>query len=99
MLFCVTYPLILGLSGVTLFTAVPSQPLPVQLVWGICTLGLIVALAGTGLRDPGILPRHERPPPQMENSWRWSDRAHSHRPRGAFFDPDTAVIVEGFDHT
>ena len=159
MLICVTYPLILGLSGVTLFTAwgnslgpelwhphvwffcltsltlrgfcwfrwntvafsiptlaycprvfansriwfrrfsIPSKPFFIQFVWAVLTLGLIFALAMTAFRDPGILPRYENPPPQSENAWRWSDRALSYRPRGAFYDSDTAVIVEGFDHT
>lgn len=53
----------------------------------------------TAFRDPGILPRHHKIPPQHEGAWRWNDRAHSYRPRGAWYDPDTAVIVEGFDHT
>ena len=99
MLVCVTYPLIFGLSGVTLFTVIPKKTFLVQFVWFALTTGLIVALALTACRDPGILPRHESPPPQNENGWRWSDRALSYRPRGAFYDPDTAVIVEGFDHT
>jgi hypothetical protein len=99
MLVCVTYPLILGVSIATLFTAIPGKHPLIILFWAICTGGLIYALAMTAFRDPGILPRYEKAPPQSENDWRWSDRAHSYRPRGAFFDPDTGVIVEGFDHT
>ena len=79
--------------------SIPSKPPIVQLVWAVLTLGLIFALAMTAFRDPGILPRYETPPSQNENAWRWSDRALSYRPRGAFYDSDTAVIVEGFDHT
>jgi hypothetical protein len=99
MLVCVTYPLILGVSIMTLFTAIPGKHPLIILFWAICTLGLISALAMTAFRDPGILPRYENPPPSGDNGWRWSDRAFSHRPRGAFYDPDTAVIVDGFDHT
>ena len=79
--------------------SIPSKPPIVQLVWAVLTLGLIFALAMTAFRDPGILPRYETPPSQNESAWRWSDRALSYRPRGAFYDSDTAVIVEGFDHT
>ena len=84
----------------TLFSAIPGKPLAVILLWAVCTLGLIYSLAMTAFRDPGILPRYERPPPSSEQrGWRWSDRAYTYRPRGAFYDPDTAVVVEGFDHT
>lgn len=99
MLFFVTYPLILGVSGMTLLKAIPHKPPLLQLAWAICTVGLIVALAKTSCSDPGILYRHENPPPQDENGWRWSDQAQSYRPRGAYFDTDCAVVVEEFDHT
>ena len=100
MLCMVTYPLILGVSAVTLVTVIPKTNPLVGFSWAVCTIGLIVALAMTAFRDPGILPRYENPPPnQEENQWRWNDRALSYRPRGAWYDPDTAVIVEGFDHT
>ena len=99
MLCCVTYPLILGVSGLTLVTAIPGKNILIQLFWGACTLGLIYSLTMTAFRDPGILPRYLKPPATQDNGWRWSDRAYSYKPRGAFFDPDTAVIVEHFDHT
>ena len=99
MLCFVTYPLILGVSGLTLVHAIPGKHPIIILVWSVCTLGLIFALGATAFRDPGILPRYHSAPPQNENNWRWSDRALTFRPRGAFFDPDTAVVVEGFDHT
>ena len=83
----------------TLLTAIPGKHPLIVLVWAVCTIGLIYALAMTAFRDPGILPRYERPPAPNDNSWRWSDRAHSFKPRGAFYDPDTGIIVEGFDHT
>jgi hypothetical protein len=31
--------------------------------------------------------------------WRWNDQAKSYRPPKARFDPETQVVVEGFDHT
>ena len=96
MLFCVTYPLILGVSGLTLYTRIPYLPPLVGFVWFVLTVSLIVALAMTAFRDPGILPRHENPP---NNDWRWSDRTYSYKPRKAYYDPDTGVVVEGFDHT
>lgn len=100
MLCMVTYPLIFGVSGVTLVTVIPKVSPLVGLIWAICTVGLIVALGMTAFRDPGILPRYDNPPPnQPENGWRWNDRALSYRPAGSWYDPDTAVIVEGFDHT
>lgn len=100
MLCMCTYPLILGVSGVTLVTAIPHVNPFVALIWGVCTIGLIVALAMTAFRDPGILPRHSSPPPgQDESLWRWNERARTYRPRGSWYDVDTAVVVEGFDHT
>mmetsp|Transcript_11503 Transcript_11503/g.23735 ORF Transcript_11503/g.23735 Transcript_11503/m.23735 type:complete len:321 (-) Transcript_11503:182-1144(-) len=100
MLIMVTYPLILGVSGVTLVTAIPHVNPLVAFAWAACTIGLIVALAMTAFRDPGILPRHSNPPPgQDESLWRWNERALTYRPRGAWYDTDTAVVVEGFDHT
>jgi hypothetical protein len=99
MLLCVTYPLIFGVSLWTAIVAIPRVPFVAQLVWGALTFALIYALAKTSFSDPGILYRHARPPPQDENSWRWSDQAQSYRPRGAYYDTDCAVIVEDFDHT
>mmetsp|Transcript_3869 Transcript_3869/g.9364 ORF Transcript_3869/g.9364 Transcript_3869/m.9364 type:complete len:327 (-) Transcript_3869:62-1042(-) len=100
MLCMVTYPLIFGVSLVTLVTVIPKVNPLIGLAWTICTVGLIVALAMTAFRDPGILPRYSSPPQyEPENAWRWNDRAMSYRPLGAWYDTDTAVIVEGFDHT
>jgi hypothetical protein len=101
MLLFVTYPIIFAVSGWAFIVAIWPGKLPaiVVLFWLACTVGLITALACTGFRDPGILYRHDSPPPEGENTWRWSDQAQSYRPRGAFFDSDTFVIVEDFDHT
>lgn len=99
MLMCVTYPLILGVSLWTALVAMPGKPLAVKLVWGALTLALIYSLAKTACTDPGILYRHAKPPPQEENSWRWSDQGQTYRPRGAYYDTDCAVVVQDFDHT
>ena len=99
MLMCVTYPLILGVSLWTALVAMPGKPFSIQAVWGTLTLALIYALAKTACTDPGILYRHAAPPPQDENSWRWSDQGQTYRPRGAYYDTDCAVVVEEFDHT
>mmetsp|Transcript_3915 Transcript_3915/g.7788 ORF Transcript_3915/g.7788 Transcript_3915/m.7788 type:complete len:314 (+) Transcript_3915:129-1070(+) len=101
MLLFVTYPLILGVSLWAFNVAIlpGNKPSIVVLGWFAITIGLIVALALTGCRDPGILYRHPRPPPQDENHWRWNDQAQTYRPRNAYFDTDTAVVVEEFDHT
>ena len=101
MLLFVTYPLILGVSAWAFRVAIApgNKPFIVVLGWFALTMGLIVALALTGCRDPGILYRYSDPPPQNENNWRWNDQALTYRPRGAHFDTDTAVVVEEFDHT
>ena len=31
--------------------------------------------------------------------WRWNDQAKTYRPPKAKFDPETQVVIEGFDHT
>eukprot|EP00535_Pseudo-nitzschia_heimii_P010508 CAMPEP_0197174372 /NCGR_PEP_ID=MMETSP1423-20130617/922_1 /TAXON_ID=476441 /ORGANISM="Pseudo-nitzschia heimii, Strain UNC1101" /LENGTH=257 /DNA_ID=CAMNT_0042623295 /DNA_START=55 /DNA_END=825 /DNA_ORIENTATION=+ len=70
MLCMVTYPLILGVSAVTLVTAIPKTNPLIALLWSICTIGLVVALAMTAFRDPGILPRYTNPPAsQGESQW------------------------------
>ena len=53
MLCMVTYPLILGVSGMTLVMAIPKVNPLIGFVWAICTIGLISALAMTAFRDPG----------------------------------------------
>lgn len=98
MLCCVTYPLILGVSGWTFISGIvrPGTSIVLQFVWTVCTGTLIVALALTAFRDPGILYRQRK---QKDSTWRWSDQADTYRPRHAWFDMDTGVVIEGFDHT
>jgi hypothetical protein len=101
MLAFVTYPLIIGVSWLAFKNVVlpGTKPLALILTWSSMTIGLIVALACTSCRDPGVLYRNEEPPAQNENNWRWSDQAQTYRPRNAHFDSDTMVVVEEFDHT
>mmetsp|Transcript_6912 Transcript_6912/g.10086 ORF Transcript_6912/g.10086 Transcript_6912/m.10086 type:complete len:383 (+) Transcript_6912:140-1288(+) len=117
MLLGITYPLIFGVSGLTLYSGLPYRAWYIKLGWAVLTILLIRALFNTGFRDPGILTRY-KDPPENENEeediprrrvgfrwgteggpWRWSEQAQSYRPRNSSYDPDTAVIVEEFDHT
>ena len=101
MLLCITYPLIFAVSTWTLVSAIlPGRHPLVTLIWATLTLGLIYALFSVSFRDPGILPRHRTPPVGSgRGEWRWNDQAQTYRPRGAIYDPDCAVVIEGFDHT
>lgn len=98
MMACITYPLILGVSAWTLWSGiVPGhKPVLVVLVWFLCTVTLIIALAFTACTDPGIV---YRTPEAPNSSWRWTEQASSFRPPKAWFDADTRVVVEEFDHT
>lgn len=120
MLLLVTYPLIFGVSLLTLWSGLPGKPLYVQAGWAVLTGTLIVSLFNTGFRDPGILQRRTSPPPAEDDGsgdddgprrrvgfrwgneagpWRWSDQAHSYRPRNSMYCPDCKVVIEEFDHT
>ncbi|GAX15693.1 hypothetical protein FisN_3Hh167 [Fistulifera solaris] len=100
MLMLITYPLIFAASWYTFKLILKgSTPYAVILLWALCTVGLVVSLALTACTDPGILYKYHKPPPQDESTWRWTDQAVSYRPRRAQYDPDCAVVVEGFDHT
>jgi hypothetical protein len=102
MLCFVTFPLILFVSGLTASKAVfvhGSNPLMV-FAWCCLTFGLCFSLYSVATSDPGILPKHTTPPDGANNrTWFWNDRAQSYIPRGAYFDPDCAVVVVDFDHT
>lgn len=67
MLLFITYPLIFGVSALTLYNGIPGKPWYVQLAWTILTGALIGSLFNTGFRDPGILNRHVNPPPVNNN--------------------------------
>lgn len=63
MLLFITYPLIFGVSALTMYTGLPGKPLYVKILWALLTSLLIRSLFNTGFRDPGILARHKDPPP------------------------------------
>ena len=67
MLVFVTYPLIFAVSFWAFQVGImPGHKNPLVVMgWLALTVGLVVALAFTGCRDPGIFYRHARPPPQV----------------------------------
>jgi hypothetical protein len=106
-LMCLTYPLVLGVSGATLVYAIPYQHVVVKIVWTLMTICLLYMLFNVSCRDPGLLLRHKKDSSQSLSdygsrrtggTWRWSEKAKTYHPRNAIFDPDCAVVVEGYDH-
>jgi hypothetical protein len=94
----ITWPLILGVSGWICYRRVFGNHIAVVITWSICTFLMILSLCMISCRNPGILHRYHEPPPETED-WRWNDQAKTYRPPKARFDPETQVVVEGFDHT
>ena len=95
MLMCITYPLILAVSLWAFHVGIlpGKKPFIVVIGWLTITIGLIVALAFTGCRDPGILYRHARPPPQVridELVASWLESCDS------FLDVSHAVLLSLF---
>jgi len=105
-LFCLTYPLVLGVSGATLVFAIPYQRTFIQIFWAVMTALLLYMLFNVSCRDPGVLLRHtEDPTPSLSEfrgrrngAWKWNDTARSFHPRTAVYDPDCAVVIEEYDH-
>ena len=62
MLLFITYPLIFGVSALTLWNGIPGKPWYVQIGWALMTGQLIRSLFNTGFRDPGMIERHKNPP-------------------------------------
>jgi len=85
MLLFITYPLIFGVSALTLYSAIPGKPIYVQIGWALLTGQLIRSLFNTGFRDPGIMVRHDSPPAREDdddddvtnrrNVFRWGNRS------------------------
>lgn len=96
--FFITWPLILGVSGWIGYRRVVESHIAVIITWSIGTSFLILSLCMISCRNPGILHRYPEPPLNAED-WRWNDQAKTYRPPKARFDPETQVVVEGFDHT
>lgn len=95
---CVTYPLVGAVSMFAFFVTVQDGPVWVKVLWTCSTLILVLALACTGCRDPGIV-RRRREQPVHASGWRWSDQTETFRPPGAVYDRDCGVVIEEFDHT
>jgi hypothetical protein len=96
---CLTWPLILGISGWTAWSQLPNQHIYIIITWGMCTFLLMFSLLMVSCSNPGILYRHAEPPAEEEGDWRWNDQAKTYRPSHARFDNECQVVVEGFDHT
>jgi hypothetical protein len=94
---CITFPLILAISFWT-GMKLQDDSIVVIILWLLCTVTMLVALAMIACRDPGILYRHTSPPPGTD-SWRWNDQSKTFRPPKARYDPECGVVIEGFDHT
>ena len=98
-LVCVTYPLVYGVTIVTLVVAIPRQHPVVSLFWVVCTVTLLYNLFSVSCRDPGVQIRFPQPPHGQDAArWRWSDDAQSYYPRGAVYDPDCGCVIEEYDH-
>lgn len=95
---CLTWPLILGISGWTLYSKVLDQNTAVIITWSICTFGLCASLLLVSCSNPGILYRHTEPP-AGNGGWQWNDQAKTYRPPNARFDTECQVVIEAFDHT
>lgn len=92
----VTYPLVYGISSLTLLVAIPRQRSSIILLWALCTAALLYNLFNVSCRDPGILRRHSEPP--SDHGWRWNSDTLSYIPRGAVYDPDCGCVIEDYDH-
>ncbi|KAL3943841.1 MAG: hypothetical protein SGBAC_002092 [Bacillariaceae sp.] len=96
---CLTWPLILGISGWTLYIRVLHQNIVIIITWSICTFALCASLLLVSCTNPGILYRREKPPEGEEADWQWNDQAKTYRPSNARFDSECQVVIEAFDHT
>jgi len=96
---CLTWPLVLGISGWTLVTRVIHQNIVVIITWSLCTFAMCVSLLLVACANPGIQYRHEEAPAGEEGDWRWNDQAKTYRPSTARFDTECQVVIEAFDHT
>lgn len=97
-LVVVTYPLILGVSLWSAVYRLPEVSIWIRVIWAMCTITLVVALACTGCRNPGVVRRWKTKPPRCDH-WYWSDQVGTFRPPRAQYDGDCGVVIEEFDHT
>jgi hypothetical protein len=94
----ITWPLIFAASGWICYRRVMGNHIAIIITWSFGTFLMILSLFMISCRNPGILHRYAEPPTESQD-WRWNDQAKSYRPPKARFDPETQVVVEGFDHT
>lgn len=99
--FCITFPLIIGVSGWICYSKVSKAHIIVVVTWSIGTVLLLFSLSMISCRNPGILLRHSQIPSNIQTpeDWRWNDQARTYRPSKAKFDTECQVVIEGFDHT
>jgi hypothetical protein len=93
-----TFPLIFAISIWTAKTRVNESNVVIQVTYWMCILLLVFSLVMVACRNPGIMYR-QRVKPEGEEGWRWNDQARTWRPPKARYDPECAVVVDGFDHT
>jgi hypothetical protein len=94
----ITFPLIFAISIWTAFTRVKESSVVIQVTYWMCILLLVFSLVMVACRNPGIMYRQTVKPEGVEG-WRWNDQARTWRPPKARYDPECAVVVDGFDHT
>ena len=83
---CVTYPLILLVSGAVATSALPGCATATRVAWGAAVAALLVALSCVACRDPGVLRRRPRGRDRFLPASDFVAQAaipRSRRPRGA----------------
>eukprot|EP00980_Cylindrotheca_fusiformis_P018525 scaffold6124_cov122-Cylindrotheca_fusiformis.AAC.44 len=92
--FCITWPLVLGLSIWTAWSRLPDMHIGIIVTYGFCVLLLISSLFLVSCSNPGILYRHDEPPLGCEGDWRWNDQAKTYRPAHARFDNECQQLTQ-----
>eukprot|EP00945_MAST-04E_sp_MAST-4E-sp1_P008228 g8228.t1 len=94
-MLCVTYSLIIGISGMVYINYCPNLPIIFWFAGIALTTTVVVALTKTACSNPGVLPRVTEAP---DDTWRWSENAQSYYPPGATYCRESQVIVTDYDH-
>jgi hypothetical protein len=94
----ITFPLIFAIAIWTALTRVNESSVGIQVTYWMCIILLVYSLCMVACRNPGIMYRQSVKPEGVEG-WRWNDQARTWRPPKARYDPECAVVVDGFDHT
>mmetsp|Transcript_42281 Transcript_42281/g.62694 ORF Transcript_42281/g.62694 Transcript_42281/m.62694 type:complete len:253 (-) Transcript_42281:632-1390(-) len=97
----ITYPLIIGVSALTWWRVdMLNVHIALFIVWCLVTATCLLSLTLTSFRDPGIMLRRSEVPEDADpQDWMWSDQALTQRYKKDKYDPECAVVIEGFDHT